>query len=203
MRNVKSGVRMCQRKAEISPFLQSRNVPFLRFGLCSFSRSKNLLPKLWGCGREARECGQPVVNARRNARSMATRPSALSTGCPHAPKGVFFGTPIIGRFLGHPSLSGHRHPPLLGHPPPQQGHRNKDTHPAPCPNRGFVLIATLWTLAAMAVLAVGLSSRSAWGDGCPCGLSTMAVLAAGCPCGRHRRRPVRRHRARHCREGLA
>ena len=181
MRNVKSGVRIVNAK---------QKCPLFAVRAFLFFEKKNLLPKLWGCGREARECGQPVGNARRNARSMATRPSALSTGCPHAPKGVFFGTPIIGRFLGHPSLSGHRHPPLLGHPPPQQGHRNKDTHPAPCPNRGFVLIATLWTLAAMAVLAVGLSSRSAWGDGCPCGLSTMAVLAAGCPCGRLSLRPT-------------
>ena len=32
-------------------------------------------------------------------------------------------------------------------------HHPKDTHRAPRPNRGFVLVATLWTLAAMAVLA--------------------------------------------------
>ena len=54
-----------------------------------FFEKKNLLLELWGCGREARECGQPVDNARGgNARSMATEPSALSTGCPHAPKGA-------------------------------------------------------------------------------------------------------------------
>ena len=32
-------------------------------------------------------------------------------------------------------------------------HRRRDTHRRSAPNRGFVLIATLWTLAAMAVLA--------------------------------------------------
>ena len=52
---------------------QSRNVPFLRFGPSLFFEKKILLPKLWGCGREVRECGQPVGNARRNARSMTTR----------------------------------------------------------------------------------------------------------------------------------
>ena len=52
---------------------QSRNVPFSPKQKCPFFavraflffEKKNLLLELWGCGREARECGQPVGNARR------------------------------------------------------------------------------------------------------------------------------------------
>ena len=164
MRNVKSGVRMCQRKAEISPFLQSRNVPFLRFGLCSFSRSKNLLPKLWGCGREARECGQPVVNARRNARSMPL-------GRARCPRAVH--TPRRAFFLGHSSseLFWDTHRCRDTHPPPQQGHPPVLGHP---PQQGHPSRALPEPR-----LRAHRDPLDPGGDGCPRGRpGAMAVLAA-------------------------
>ena len=70
----------CQRKAEMSPFL--------RFGPFSFSRRKNLLPSCGVVGERRASVGSRWATRLRNDRSMATRPSALSTGCPHAPKGA-------------------------------------------------------------------------------------------------------------------
>ena len=68
------------------------------------------------------------------------------------------------QLLGHPSRMGHPHPERDTHPRKdthprrdthveRDTHSQKDTHPAPRWDRGFVLVATLWTLAAMAVLA--------------------------------------------------
>ena len=102
MRNVKSGVRICQRKAEMSPFAVRA---FL------FFEKKNLL----------RNCGVVVERRASVGSRWATRggmPDRRPLGrahCPraaHTPRRAFFweaflGTPIIGRFLGHPSLSGH------------------------------------------------------------------------------------------------
>ena len=69
----------CQRKVEMSPFAVRA---FL------FFEKKNLLPSCGVVGERRASVGSRWATRGENARSMATRPSALSTGCPHAPKGA-------------------------------------------------------------------------------------------------------------------
>ena len=56
---------------------------------------------------------------------------------------------MTGQFFWDTHLRRDTHPRKDTHPTRPR----KDTHPTPRSNRGFVLVATLWTLAAMAVLA--------------------------------------------------
>ena len=160
MRNVKSGVRIVNAK---------QKCPLLRFGPFSFSRRKTCCgtvglwsrgARVWAAGGQ-RAAERPIDghSAERVVHGLPTRPEgrffwdtimAFFWDTHHR---TFFGTPI-----GTPTTDvTHRWTPThhLNKDTHRcwDTHRHKDTHPAPCPNHGFVLIATFWTLAAMAVLA--------------------------------------------------
>ena len=199
MRNVKSGVRIVNAK---------QKCPLFAVRAFLFFEKKNLLPS----------CGVVVERRASVGSRWSTRggtPGRWPLGRARCPRAVH--TPRRAFFLGHPSSDvfwdTHRCRDTDTHRCWDTHHRNKDTAtrtPIPrlartgasCSSRPF----GPWRrwLSLRSACPCGrrwLSLRPLYG--CPCGLSTMAVLAAGCPCGRHRRRPVRRHRARHCREGLA
>ncbi len=171
MRNVKSGVRIVNAKQKCPLFAVRALLFFEKQKLVAeavglWSRGA----RVWAAGGQ-RAAGRPIDG---HSAERVVHGLSIFWDTHHR---TFFGTPIVvGTPTHHLNKDTHRC---------WDTHRNKDTHPAPCPNRGFVLIATLWTLAAMAILAVGLgrwlSLRPLY-DGCPCGrLSLRPTSTASCP----------------------
>ena len=194
MRNVKSGVRIVNAKQKCPLFSKAKYSLFAVRAFLFFEK-KNLLPN----------CGVVVERRASVGSRWSTRggtPGRWPLGRARCPRAVH--TPRRAFFLGHPSSDvfwdTHRCRDTDTHRCWDTHHRNKDTATrTPIPRlaidpggRGFVLIATLWTLAAMApcpcgrpVLAVGLgrwlSLRPLY-DGCPCGrLSLRPTSTASCP----------------------
>ena len=122
------GIGRCQPKVEMSPFCSS-DFSLLR-------EEKTCCLSCGVVGERRASVGSRWATRGGNARSMASRPSALSTGCPHAPKGARRSAGLVHKSTARPpalaaSSSGRRARGGLERSPPGMVRRRLVGRPRP------------------------------------------------------------------------